>query len=506
MIRKHSLSLWVIAATVPLSVLFAQQATVWSAKSQPAYTGSLVASAHGAFGGVEALQQAFIRIAKEVGPSVVSISTEQIEQVRQYFRVHPFFGYWGDPFEEFFQQHEGPQREFRRFGLGSGVIVQAEGYILTNEHVVGDADKITVALSDGREFTGQIRGTDPRSDLAIIQIEAKELTVARLGDSSRVTSGQWSIALGNPFGLMGSGDSTRSLGTEPTLTVGVISATGRNLPSMSGHDRDYSGLIQTDAAINPGNSGGPLLNLAGEVIGINVAILTSSRGYEGIGFAIPVNKAKRIMATLIEGKDIEYGWLGVQIQTVQQDVAEYYGLKDKRGVLVWLVLPDSPAERSGMQDGDIIRTFDGAVVAGTRELIERVSSTTPSRKIKIGILRDGQQKTLQVSIGARPRDPSGVSVEVKEPATMWRGLKVGALTPEWAEHFGLKSSATGVVVLDVEDGSMAGRSGLRPGNVINEINRVRVKTTADYERAIDKVRGNVLVRTNRGYFVIKKGF
>ena len=231
------------------------------------------------------LKEPFVRVAKQVGPAVVSISTEQIEQVQRYFRGHPFMG--DDPFEQFFQEFfgEAPNQEFKRFGLGSGVLIDKRGFILTNEHVVGDADKITVTLSDGREFDGEVKGKDIRSDLAVIKIASDELPVATLGDSDMLQTGQWAIALGNLFGLSGSSS------PEPTLTVGVISATHRHLPRLGRTDRDYSSLIQTDAAINPGNSGGPLLNLDGEVIGVNVAIISSGRGFEGVGFAVAFNKA-----------------------------------------------------------------------------------------------------------------------------------------------------------------------------------------------------------------------
>ncbi|MBI2495677.1 MAG: trypsin-like peptidase domain-containing protein, partial [Candidatus Omnitrophica bacterium] len=357
----------------------------------------------------ESLQSAFIRIGQQVGPAVVSISTEQIERVKQYFRVHPFFGGPGEePFEDFFRQFYGdvPDRELRRFGLGSGVVIDQGGLILTNEHVVADAEKITVTLADGRDFVGTVKGKDARSDLAVVKIDAKKLPVAALGDSSTVKTGQWAVALGNPFGLIGAGPSVRALGAEPTLTVGVVSALNRQLPRVSRSDprsdRDYAGLIQTDAAINPGNSGGPLLNLQGEVIGVNVAIFTSSRGFEGIGFAIPINKAKGILSTLIEGKKVVYGWLGIQIQDITDDVAEYYGLTDREGVLVYQVLPESPASKGGMKDGDIVKAYDGRPIHHSRELIEMVSGTQSGRRASVDILRDGKRQTLQVEVGERP--------------------------------------------------------------------------------------------------------
>ena len=474
-----------------------------SSSARPAQTGAASSAQAASLGEAEGLQGAFQRIAQQAGPAVVSISTEQIERVRQYFRFHPFFG--DEPFEDFFRQFYGdqPEREFRRFGLGSGVIIDPGGFILTNEHVVADAEKITVTLADGRELTGTVKGKDPRSDLAVIKVDAKQLPAAPLGDSDTVQTGQWAVALGNPFGLMGVGPSVRALGAEPTLTVGVISALNRSLPRASPrYDRDYTGLIQTDAAINPGNSGGPLLNLRGEVIGINVAILTSSRGFEGIGFAIPINKAKTILDTLKEGKKVIYGWLGIQIQDVTDDVAEYYGLTDREGVLVYQVLPDSPASQAGLKDGDIVKSFDGQPIHHSRELIDRVSQTKAGRRVPIEILRDGARQTLQVEIGERPLEAEG---EESGATDAWRGLRVAALSPEQLEQFNLPPETTGVLVVDVESGSLAEQAGLRPGDVINEINRVRIEGVSDYRNAIAQVKGNALARTNRGYVVIKAG-
>lgn len=497
--------LWIAFGVIGLWVLVGSSADLWSGSQRPVSAGGLSPTAQAAPGEAEGLQASFIRIAKEVGPSVVSISTEQVERVRQYFRVHPFFGFGPegeDPFEEFFRQFEGPGQEFRRFGLGSGLIIDDRGYVLTNEHVVADADKITVTLSDGREFAGEVKGKDSRSDLAIIKVDVKLLASARLGDSGTVRTGQWAIALGNPFGLMSTGTPGQGTASEPTLTVGVVSALNRQLPRMSKRDRDYSDLIQTDAAINPGNSGGPLLNLQGEVIGINVAILTSSRGYEGIGFAIPSNKAKRVLETLISGQKVQYGWLGIQIQDITQDVAEYYSLSDRQGVLVFQVLPDSPAEKAGMKDGDLIKLFDGQPIEQGRQLIDRVSQTKVGRSIQMELLRDGKRMTLSVEIGERPVDVEGAGAATTEA---WRGLTVADITPDQIERYDIPAGSTGVFVIGVEEGSPAEQAGIRPGDVINEINRVRIESVSDYRKATAEVRGNALVRTNRGYFVVKAG-
>ncbi|MBI3323851.1 MAG: Do family serine endopeptidase [Candidatus Omnitrophica bacterium] len=447
----------------------------------------------------ESLEQAFVKVAEQAGPAVVSISTEQIEQVQRYYRGHPFFGH--EPFDEFFREFFGdtPPREFKRFGLGSGVIIDARGFVLTNEHVVADADKITVTLADGREFTGEVKGKDPRADLAVIKIDLKSPPVARLGDSETLKTGQWAIALGNPFGLAGAGPTTSMLGPEPTLTVGVISALHRRLPRVSQSDRDYNDLVQTDAAINPGNSGGPLVNIQGEVIGINVAILTSSRGFEGVGFAIPINKAKTILDALIEGRKVLYGWLGIQIQDITDDVAEYYGLADHEGVLVYQVLADGPAQKAGVKDGDVVKQFDGKPVKNSRELVEGVSRTKVGRQVPIEVIREGKRLSLKIEVGARPSE--GEATE--GTGQTWRGLRVAELTPQLAEHFGFGADASGVAVIEVDPGSPTSEAGLEAGDVINEINRVPIGSLGDYRKVTARLQGNVLVRTNRGYVVVK---
>lgn len=491
----------IVAGFVGLCVLGGRE-LLWSSSVK-----SMMPTAQAAAGEAENLQSAFMRIAQQLGPAVVSISTEQIERVRQYFRGHPFIGPGGtDPFDEFFRQFYGdlPEREFKRFGLGSGVVIDERGFILTNEHVVSDADKITITLADGRDFTGVVKGKDPRTDLAVVKIEAKKLTVAKLGDSSTVQTGQWAIAMGNPFGLITTGPSARALGAEPTMTVGVISALNRQLPRASRYDRDYTELIQTDAAINPGNSGGPLINLNGEVIGVNVAILTSSRGFEGVGFAIPVNKVKSILASLIEGKRVVYGWLGIQIQDITDDVAEYYGLAERDGVLVYQVISESPASKAGIRDGDIVKSYGATPIKHSRELINLVSLSRAGQKIPVVLLREGKQQTVQVEIGERPTDESGQD-QVAASEEAWRGIQVVGINQALSEQFGIPAGVTGVIVVDVKEKSPAEIAGIRSGDVINEINRVRIESLADYQKVIAQVRGSALVRTNRGYVVVKAG-
>ena len=490
-----------VVGVVVLTGLWSGRGELWSSSIKPALQGSPMTSAQAAPGEAESLQNAFIRISQQVGPAVVSISTEQIERVKEYFRGHPSFG--NEQFEDFFRQFYGdvPERELHRFGLGSGVIIDERGYILTNEHVVADAEKITVTLTDGREFIGTVKGKDPRSDLAIVKIDAKKLPVAALGDSGQVKTGQWVVAIGNPLGLAGVGASAQTFGSEPTVSVGVVSAMHRQLPKTSRLDRDYSDLIQTDATINPGNSGGPLVNLDGQVIGVNVAIIVGAGN--AYGFAIPSNKAKSVLDTLIEGKKVVYGWLGIQIQDITQDVAEYYGLPEREGVLVYQVLPDSPAKIAGLKDGDIVKTYENQPIHHSRELIERVSGTKAGQRVTLEILREKKRQTVTVEIGERPADVEmaggGAGTET------WRGLHVAALSPDQVERLNAPAGTTGVVVVEVDQGSPAEQAGLRQGDIINEINRVRIESVNDYRTAIAQLKGNALVRTARGYVVIKAG-
>lgn len=451
------------------------------------------------------LQQAFNRIAETVGPAVVSISTEQIERVREYYRVNPFYRQNREQFfEEFYRRYEegAPMREQRRFGLGSGVVIDEAGLILTNDHVVANADKITVTFSDGREVEGVVKAKDRRSDLAVIQVPAENLTVAHLGNSDLVRTGNWAVALGNPFGIVGSG--AGSVGPEPTLTVGVISALGRSLPRTPGVTRDYSGLIQTDAAINPGNSGGPLVNIKGEVVGINVAIFSSSQGYEGIGFAIPSNKVQRLLQSLKEGRSVSYGWLGVQVQPLSANLAEYFASEPNEGVLIYTVLPDGPADKAGLEPGDVIVSYGSRPIRATPDLIQAVSSTEPGDTVDLEIVREGKHRSVEVRIGD---SESQMTEEPREDeprvSSGWRGMHVTGVSPVVIERFDLPFETSGVIVIRVEADSAAGRAGIRPGDMILELDRKRIKSLKDYEKRINEVKDNALVKTTRGFIVVE---
>lgn len=444
-------------------------------------------------------ESAFISVAEMVYPAVVSITTVHIEKVKGfgYREFGPFNeDFFGQFFKDFFGQFP-EEREYRAVGLGSGVIIDKDGHILTNHHVVegSEKDQVTVKLPDGREFKGKITGVDPRSDLAVVKIEAKDLPCARLGDSDRVKIGQWAIAIGNPFAFVLNDPN-------PTMTVGVISAIHRTLPQTMETGRYYGDLIQTDAAINRGNSGGPLVNIDGEVIGINVAIFTTTGGYQGVGFAVPINTAKEVIDDLIKGKKVLYGWLGVKVQDITQNLAEYFGLSTRDGVLVAEVLVGSPAEDGGLKEGDIIRTLEGKEVKSTQELIKEVSRSKVGKRIQVGVIRNKQPLNLWLKVGERP----ATLTELKEPEPhkQWRGLKVSDITQELARRYGLSLTTKGVVVIKVEVGSPAEEAGIREGDIIDEINRHPIGRLGDYTKAISEAKGSALVRTNRGYFIVKE--
>ncbi len=439
-------------------------------------------------------ENAFIRVAQEVGLAVVSISTEHITKMRGGLYSNPYGS--DNFFDRFFNDFFGdiPEREFRQRGLGSGVIIDQSGYILTNEHVIRNADKITVTLTDGREFEGELRGKDERSDLAIIKIESSNLPVAKLGDSDKARIGQWAIAIGNPFGYA-------IASAKPTVTVGVVSAVDRSLPAAIGRGKDYSGLIQTDAAINPGNSGGPLVDINGEVIGVNVAIFSTSGGYQGIGFAIPINAAKEILKTLIEGKKVLYGWLGVSVQDIDSVLADYFSFSDEEGVIVVKVLSDSPAEKGGLRERDVIRRLDGARIKDLKALLDIVGQANVGKSVVVGIIRDGQDIPVTIKIGDRP---SGIAGEEDQAETgeLWRGLEIIQITPDIARRYRIEDKK-GLIVSNVEIDSVADEAGVSTGDIIVKIDNKSVNNMNDYRTIISNVSGDVLVKTGRGYSVIK---
>lgn len=428
--------------------------------------------------GAAAVLPDFARMAKKLKPAVVNISTSKTIKPQ---KRHPSM----DPFQEYFEKFFEVPRQHRARNLGSGFIISDDGYILTNNHVVSGADEIKVKLSDGREFTGEVKGRDEKLDLALIKIQAKgNLPVAPLGDSDKLEVGEWVMAIGNPFGLA------------QTVTAGIVSAQGRVIGSGP-----YDDFIQTDASINPGNSGGPLFNTSGEVVGINTAIVA---GGQGIGFAIPVNLAKSIITQLKETGKVTRGWLGVSLQMVTPELAQSFGLDSEKGGLIAEVLPGSPAEKAGLQGGDIILEFDGHTINEMNQLPRIVAATPVGKKVKVLVQRDEKKITVPVTI-EQMKDGDEEDVVLTGDRL---GMKVTELTPERAQQMRVKGDQ-GVVVTSVEPDSIADRAGIVEGDLIREVNGTKIASVSDYGKAVASVKKGgylkmLLRRGNTSLFVALK--
>jgi len=410
--------------------------------------------------------QAMAEVAAAVKPAVVNISSTKTVRVpgsQSPFFDDPFFRrFFGDEFGHF-----GRPRDYKQSGIGSGVIVDKDGYILTNNHVIKDADEIKVKLSDKREFKGKVIGTDPKTDLAVIKIDSNHLPVIKLGDSEKLKVGETVIAIGNPFGL------------NQTVTSGIVSATGRANVGIA----DYEDFIQTDAAINPGNSGGALVNVKGELVGINTAIFSMSGGYQGIGFAVPSSMAKVVMDNLIKKGKVVRGWLGVSIQPVTPDLAKQFGIKDDKGVLVGDVVENSPAEKAGIKRGDVIIEYEGKDVSDPSGLRNSVAGTPPGKQIAMKIIREGKMQKVNVTITELPAEMQQLQGEVEN---LLKGVTVQGLTPELRKSLNVPKRINGVVVTDIEEGSRA-TGFLMPKDVIMEVNRKKTASTKEYESVVSKI-------------------
>jgi serine protease Do len=432
----------------------------------------------------------FARLAEQLSPSVVNISTTTAPEPRPqrgpggqggprgpFGGEDPFHEFW-EPFERFFGPM--PRQPFRQKSLGSGFIINRDGLILTNNHVIENADDIVVRLEDEKEYKAKVVGRDAKTDIAVIRIEgAADLKPATLGDSDSLKVGEWVMAIGNPFGL------------EHSVTAGIVSAKGRFIGQGS-----YDNFIQTDAAINPGNSGGPLINLKGEVVGINTAIFSRTGGNIGIGFATPINVAKEELPELQEKGKVTRGWLGVLIQKVTPEIAESMELDDPHGALVADVMKDGPAAAAGIKVGDVIVEFDGKPVKDSNELPRMVARTAIGQSVTLKVLRGGKAEMVTVKIGELKEEEVAAASKSMEDF----GLTVQPLTPDVAESLGLGEDVKGVVVSAVEPGSPADDAGLRRGDVIVEVNQKPVKDLASYRKAMEAVgRGkNILFLVRRG--------
>jgi serine protease Do len=467
--KSFATSLIVVAMTVAAFVLLAQSSSFALADGPNRVIDEKTAAY------AEGLSAAFRQATAFVQPTVVSITSEKelrisgglrgdLPQVPEEFRR-----FFGDDFERFFQRPSPEGRAIQR-GFGSGVIVSRDGYILTNNHVVAGADDLRVKLQDGSTHQARVVGSDPKTEVAVIKIEADKLPVASLADSDEVRVGDWVLAIGGPFGL------------ENTVTAGIVSAKGRTTVGIA----DYENFIQTDAAINPGNSGGPLINMRGEVIGINTAIATGSGSNAGVGFSIPSNMARSIMDALMRTGRVERGFLGALIQDLTPELAESFGFDGKEGVLIGDVTKDGPADKAGLKSGDIVTRLNGKVTESSSQLRNTVAATAPGMAIELEVFRDGRTRTVKVKLGLLDDSVAAASVPAGSAVATELGLTVRTLTPELAGQLGVDADQQGVVVTEVEPGGLAARAGLRPRDVIVSINGDAISTAKAFDETLGK--------------------
>ncbi len=427
----------------------------------------------------------FAELAKRLMPITVHISTSRTLKAPRgvpFGEDDPFREFFGDDFMRRFQE-QMPRREQKQKSLGSGFIIDREGYVLTNNHVIEGADEITVTLHDEKQYAATVVGRDEKTDIALLKLKEpkSDLPYAELGDSDSLEIGAWVLAIGNPFGL------------QETVTQGIVSAKWRKIGQGP-----YDDFIQTDASINPGNSGGPLFNLSGRVVGINTAIFSPSGGNVGIGFAIPINIAKNIIPQLKSKGKVIRGWLGVMVQKVTPELAQSFGIAEGRGALVADVDKSGPAAKAGIASGDIIISYNGREIKEMDELPMLVAQTEIGSTVDVKVLRGGKEKTMQVKIAELKESKARESAQDQEPKQDF-GIIVKQITPEMAQRYGL-ARKEGVIVAQVEPGSEAEEAGIRPGDIVEEINREPVRTMSEYNRQMGKVKKgeNILLLLRRG--------
>ncbi len=459
------------------------------------------------------VSEAFQEVTRTIGPSVVNITTTA--EVPQPQRPQRPNGLGRDPFEDFFerffegmpgqprfreQQQPTPQQPRMRQGQGSGVIVSTDGFIVTNYHVIAEADNISVRLVNGDEYDASVVGVDQETDLAVLQIEPQStLIAATFGDSDDLNAGEWVLAVGNPFGF------------ENTVTAGIVSATGRQLGIIRSQGVvGFENFIQTDAAINPGNSGGPLVNLFGEVIGINTAIASRTGGYMGIGFAIPSSIADPVVQSIIEHGQMIRGYLGISMNPLSEALAESLGYPMAEGVIVADLIPDGPAERAGVRVGDVIVSVNGRAVREMEQVRDIIALNPPDTVVELELFRDGEHHTREVTLGMRPTPDEVASMARPQTQTDALGLSVQSVTQEMARQLGLRE-ARGVVVRGVDPGSLSGQAGIRPNDVILTVGNHEIQRAEDYHEVMEDqdLAQGVRLRVQRGnavqFYVLRKG-
>ncbi|MEK6528154.1 MAG: DegQ family serine endoprotease [Nitrospirota bacterium] len=470
------ITVFIVLFSILLGVLIGSKLDIFSPKS-PLYTQI----APRVPGGLAGESMAFSEIVKTVSPSVVYISTTKTIKDPP---LSPRF--FENPFENLLEPFHIPKK-WKEQILGSGVIVSSDGYIITNYHVVEKADEIKVTLYDKENYKGEIIGSDPKTDIAIIKISAKDLPAVKWGDSDNLQVGEFVLAFGNPYGF------------SHTVTMGIVSAVGRANVGIA----DFENYIQTDAAINPGNSGGPLVNIKGDLVGINTAIFSRTGGYQGIGFAIPSNMAKLVMKQIEKGGKVTRGWLGVNIQNITPELAREFGLSKSRGALVNGIIEKSPAEKAGLKRGDIILEVNGKTVNDVKSLSNIVAQSEVGSAVKLKITREGKEITVKANVGELPKEKAeavpGEPDELIEEKNELRGFSVIELTAGIAKQLGLSRDEKGVVVISVEPESAADEADLRKGDVIQEMKKSKVDNLRDFNNIVSHIKkgDTVLLFVNR---------
>ncbi len=489
--RRTTAILTLVAASIG-GGLIAAFAVSSRGASQPLYVTAKAA------GYTSSLPGSFADVIGHATPAVVNISSTRIVKASEQEGQNPMMS---DPFFKQFFGGNGRQqrpRDHKEGSLGSGVIINSEGYILTNNHVIDKASEVKVMLLDKREFTAKIIGTDPQTDVAVLKIDAKDLPSLVLGDSAKSQIGDLCFAIGNPFGV------------GQTVTMGIVSAKGRALGARNG-SQQFEDFIQTDAAINPGNSGGALINARGELIGINTAILTGGNsmmggegGNIGIGFAVPVNMARQVMDQLVKNGKVTRGYMGAYLQPIDEKLAQQFGLKNERGALVAKVEPGKPADKAGIKVGDVIVGLNGEPVDSPNALTVEVVQQAPGSTVTLDGIRDGKPMKFSVTLGSRPTDGGTATDDSNSPSKgetatgALQGVQVENLTPDIAQQLQLPSSTKGVVVSSVDDSSPAAEAGLQQGDVIQSVNKQPVANEGDFNRQMSKAGKSVLLLVNRG--------
>lgn len=448
-------------------------------KAQSPYTYNFQAPA-----GLKGEGSAFSDVARMVSPTVVNISTTKVISRN----LSPLPNFFQSPFDDLFEQFRAP-RKFKEQSLGSGVIVSADGYIITNNHVIEKSEEIKVTLYDKQEYKGKVIGSDPKTDIAIIKIKAADLPAVNWGDSDKLDVGEFVLAFGNPFGL------------SHTVTMGIVSALGRASVGIA----DYEDFIQTDAAINPGNSGGPLVNVRGELIGVNTAIISRTGGYEGIGFAVPSNMVRSVMTQLIKDGKVTRGWVGVAIQQVTPELAKNFGLKKPEGALVTEVFDNSPAQKAGLKRGDIILKVNNKDIDDVEKLRNFIAQSRVGSRIALDVLRDTKPIELSLTVAELAQEAAESSIDSSKKGrssgeNFLAGFSVMDINSDTAKQLGLPGNVYGVVIVSVEPDSAADEAGLKKGDLIQEVNKARINNLNDFNKAVSHIRrgDTVLLFINRG--------